>query len=257
MTSAITRDRPLEFVVRLQLDRPVVRNALNRAVIEEFHEHLDTLGDQDVRVLIITGAGESFCAGADLQEIQTMTPPEGHEFSRLGHELFRRIEELPYPVIAAVNGHALGGGCELACTCDLRYATTSARFGQPESRVGMIPGWGGTFRLPRIVGVARAKELIFTSRLIEAPEAHEIGLVNDVYPEETFEDRVLDTAETIASNAPIANREAKRLLNLSRADLRGTINGESLALSYCISTEDQTEAVEAFFEKREPSFHTR
>jgi enoyl-CoA hydratase len=184
-------------------------------------------------------------------------PAEGQAFSRTGHALFERIEQLPYPVIAAISGHALGGGCELACACDVRYAVASARLGQPESTVGMIPGWGGTFRLPRIIGLAAAKELIFTGALIDAHEAHELGLVNRVYEEDAFEEKVLEQAKTIASNAPIANREAKRLLDRYAVDRQTMINEESLSLAYCISTEDQSEAIDAFLEKRTPSFNNR
>lgn len=175
----------------------------------------------------------------------------------MGHRLFARIEGFPTPVIAAVNGHALGGGCELACACDLRYASEAARFGQPESNVGMIPGWGGTFRLPRLVGIAKAKELIFTGKIIDSDRAFELGLVNRVFPEEHCKKRILDIAEEIASNAPIANREAKRLLGRYPADLQAMINEESLSLSYCMATEDQSEAIDAFLEKREPTFSNR
>lgn len=254
MSELVERDRPDEFVVRLRINRPDVRNAMNRAVLRAFHDHLDTLADDDVRALIITGTGGAFSAGADLREVQTLTPHEGRDFSRAGHELFNRIEQLPYPVLAAINGHALGGGCELACACDLRYAVASAKLGQPESKVGMIPGWGGTFRLPRIIGIAAAKELIFTGALVEAHEARELGLVNRVFDEDTFEEQVLERASAIASNAPIANREAKRLLDRYAADRQTMINEESLALAYCVSTEDQSEAIDAFLEKRTPSF---
>lgn len=254
MSELVERDRPAEFIARLRINRPDVRNAMNRVVLQAFHDHLDALADEDVRALIITGTGGAFSAGADLREVQMLTPHEGRAFSRAGHELCSRIEQLPYPVLAAINGHALGGGCELACACDLRYAVASARLGQPESKVGMIPGWGGTFRLPRIIGIAAAKELIFTGALIEAQEAHEMGLVNQVYDEDGFAEQVLEQANTIASNAPIANREAKRLLDRYAADRQTMINEESLSLAYCISTDDQSEAIDAFLEKRTPSF---
>lgn len=257
VSTLIRRDWPLEFVARLRIDRPEVRNAMNRAVIRAFHDHLDALTDDDVRALIITGTDEAFSAGADLREIRTLTPSEGRAFSRAGNELFARIEQLPCPVLAAINGYALGGGCELACACDLRYAVASARLGQPESTVGMIPGWGGTFRLPRIVGEAMAKELIFTGALVDAQEAHDMGLVHRVYDADPFEERVLEQAETIASNAPIAVREAKQLLNRSPTDLQTMAHEESLALSYCIGTDDQSEAIDAFLEKRTPSFQNR
>ncbi len=257
MSDLVERDQPAEFVARLRINRPDVRNAMNRAVLQVFHDHLDALADEDVRALIITGTGRAFSAGADLREVRTLTPHEGQAFSRAGHVLFEQIEQLPYPVLAAINGHALGGGCELACACDLRYAAASARLGQPESKVGMIPGWGGTFRLPRIVGIAAAKELVFTGRLVAAEEARTLGLVNQVFDAETFEEQVLEQAKTIASNAPIANREAKRLLDRYAVDRQTMINEESLSLAYCISTEDQSEAIDAFLEKRTPSFHNK
>lgn len=257
MSELVQRDRPATFVARLRINRPDVRNAMNRAVLRAFHDHLDALTEEDVRALIITGTDGAFSAGADLREVRTLTSSEGRVFSRMGHALFERIEQLPYPVLAAINGHALGGGCELACACDVRYAVASARLGQPESTVGMIPGWGGTFRLPRIIGTAAAKELIFTGALIDAHEAHELGLVNRVYEEDAFEEGVLEQAETIASNAPIANREAKRLLDRYAVDRQTMINEESLSLAYCISTEDQSEAIDAFLEKRTPSFNNR
>jgi len=257
VSELVERDEPAAFVARLRINRPDVHNAMNRAVLQVFHDHLDALAEDDVRALIITGTDGAFSAGADLREVRTFTPAEGQVFSRTGHALFERIEQLPYPVIAAISGHALGGGCELACACDVRYAVASARLGQPESTVGMIPGWGGTFRLPRIIGIAAAKELIFTGALIDAHEAHELGLVNRVYEEDAFEEEVLEQAETIASNAPIANREAKRLLDRYAVDRQTMINEESLSLAYCISTEDQSEAIDAFLEKRAPSFNNR
>jgi enoyl-CoA hydratase len=257
VSELVQRDRPATFVARLRINRPDVRNAMNRAVLQTFHDHLDALAEDDVRALIITGIDGAFSAGADLREVRTFTSAEGQAFSRTGHALFERIEQLPYPVIAAISGHALGGGCELACACDVRYAVASARLGQPESTVGMIPGWGGTFRLPRIIGLAAAKELIFTGALIDAHEAHELGLVNRVYEEDAFEEKVLEQAKTIASNAPIANREAKRLLDRYAVDRQTMINEESLSLAYCISTEDQSEAIDAFLEKRTPSFNNR
>ena len=254
MSSLVHRDWPLDHVARLRLDRPDVKNAINRDVLEALDDHLDALVEKDVRVLILTGTGDAFSVGADLNEIQDLTPTDARAFSNAGNDLFSRIETFPAPVIASVNGYALGGGCELACACDLRYAAASARLGQPETAVGMIPGWGGTVRLPEIVGRAAAKELVLTSKPIDAQTACEKGLVHDVFDDATFPDQVLDRARTVATNAPIANREAKRLLNRSSTDRQAAANEESLALAHCVSTEDQSEAIAAFLEKRTPTF---
>lgn len=257
MSSFVTRDWLDEYIARLRLNRPEVRNAINRAVLSEFGRHLDALKDEDVRALVITGTKDTFSVGADLREIQAMSPREGRAFSQAGNDLFARFERFPAPVIAAINGYALGGGCELACACDLRYAVASARLGQPETRVGMIPGWGGTERLPHIVGQAAAKELILTGEPVEAPRAHELGLVHEVFEDRAFAEQVLEKARTVASNAPIATREAKRLLNRSSGGRDSFANEERLALGYCMSTRDQSEAVAAFLEKRNPSFENR
>jgi len=254
VSSLVQRDRPLDHVVRLRLDRPNAKNAMNWDVLAALNDHLDALGEKDVRALLLTGTGDAFSVGADLKEIQTLTPTDARAFSRAGNDLFSRIETFPAPVIASVNGYALGGGCELACACDLRYATASARLGQPETTVGMIPGWGGTVRLPEIVGRATAKELVLTGEPIDAQTAREKGLVHDVFDDATFSNQVLDRARTVAANAPIANREAKRLLNRSSTDRQAAANEESLALAYCVSTEDQSEAIAAFLDDRTPTF---
>lgn len=257
MDAPLDRDWPLDHVVRLRLTRPGVRNAINRTVLTAFHDQLDALADQDVRALVVTGTEDTFSVGADLNAVQAMDPSAARTFSRLGNELFARLEAFPCPVIAAVNGYALGGGCELACACDLRYAVASARLGQPETTLGMIPGWGGTFRLPQIVGRAAAKELVLTGEPVGAPEAREMGLVHRVFDAATFDDDVLDRARTVASNAPIATREAKRLLNRSPSRPQSSMNEEALALAHCVSTDDQSEAISAFLEEREPTFRNQ
>lgn len=257
MSTFIERDWPLEHVARLRLHRPEVRNAINWSVLSEFHTHLDALADKDVRGLILTGTDDTFSVGADLREIKDMSPAEGRNFSEAGNALFERIESFPCPVVAAVNGYALGGGCELACACDLRYAVSTAQLGQPETSVGMIPGWGGTIRLPRIVGRARAKELILTGTPVAAPTALDMGLVHQVFDPSSFEEEVLEHSRTIAVNAPIANREAKRLLNRTSSGEKSAMNEERLALGYCMSTHDQSEAVSAFLDNREPSFENQ
>lgn len=254
MSTLVKLDWPTEYIARLRLDRPDVRNAINRAVLADFRRHLDDLATQDVRALLVTGTDDSFSVGADLKQIQSMSPSEAREFSQVGNELFHRIETFSSPVIAAINGYALGGGCELACACDLRYAVSSARLGQPETKMGMIPGWGGTFRLPQIVGRATAKELVLTGMSVDAHEACQMGLVHQAFDEQNFEQRVLEKTTSVASNAPVATREAKRLLSRSLGDQSSHRNEESLALAYCVSTEDQSEALRAFFENREPTF---
>lgn len=254
MSSLVHRDWPLDHVARLRLDRPDAKNAINWDVLDALDDHLDALVDQDVRALLLTGTGDAFSVGADLKEIQTLTPTDARAFSKAGNALFSRVETFPAPVLASVNGYALGGGCELACACDLRYATASARLGQPETGVGMIPGWGGTVRLPEIVGRATAKELVLTGASLDAQTAREKGLVHDVFDDATFSDQVLERARTVAANAPIANREAKRLLNRSPTDRQAALNEESLALAHCVATEDQSEAISAFLEKRTPTF---
>lgn len=257
MSSLVQRDWPLDHVARLRLNRPDAKNAMNWGVLTALNDHLDTLVEGDVRALLLTGTNDAFSVGADLKDIQNMTPKEARTFSRIGNDLFSRLETFPAPVIASVNGYALGGGCELACACDLRYAASSARLGQPETTVGMIPGWGGTFRLPQIVGHATAKELVLTGESIDAQTAHEKGLVHDVFDDSTFTDQVLERVQTVVSNAPIANREAKRLLHRSSNDRQAAVNEEGLVLAYCVSTDDQSEAISAFLEDRAPTFENQ
>jgi len=253
----IREEQVAEYVTVLTLDRPEVQNAFNLEMLGMLEQILDRLQSSDVRALMLTGTGRAFSAGADLKQIQTFDEAKAREFSLRGHQVFRKIERFPAPVIAAVNGYALGGGCELACACDLRYAAESAKLGQPESRVGMITGWGGTFRLPGIVGPAKAKEMVFTARLLSATEAREVGLVNAVFPDEGFLDRVTEVASSIAERAPIANALSKRMLNRYPGDVQAMINEESLALAYCVTTEDQTEGINAFLEKRSPTFQNK
>ncbi len=253
----IVRESPAEYITTLRINRPDAQNALNFTVLDSLEAHLLELQNSEIRALIVTGTGGVFCSGADLKLIADFSPADAREFSVRGHEVLQLIEEFPAPVIAAVNGYALGGGCELACACDLRYTGESAQWGQPESRVGMITGWGGTFRLPRIIGVARAKELVFTAKMIDAREAHAIGLVNDIFPDEELLDSVAQVAGEIARNAPVANKLSKRMLNRFRDDKEAVKTEESLALAFCVTTEDQSEGIRAFLEKRSPVFRNK
>jgi enoyl-CoA hydratase len=257
MTDYIIEEKLTDFIVFFRINRPDVYNTLSFEMLEIFGSKLDAISKSDVRCLVITGMGKSFSSGADLKEMKEFDPNTARNFSLAGHRLLEKIENFPCPVIAAVNGYAVGGGLEMACACDLRFAAESAKFGLAESKVGMITSWGGTFRLPRHIGVARAKELFFTARMITATEAKEIGLVNDVYPDERFMENVFNIARRIEKNAPIANRLAKKLLNRYPWELDNLKDEESLALSHCVNTEDQREAISAYLEKREPVFKNR
>jgi len=243
------------YVFSLTLDRPEVYNALDFEILAGLSRTLDELATKDIRALIVTGTGKSFSSGADLKEIATFSPEKARDFSLAGHEAFDRIANFPCPVIAAVNGYALGGGCELACACDLIYASETAKFGQPEAKVGMITGWGGTFRLAERIGRHRAKQLVFTCEVITAEKAREIGLVNGVFPASEFWEGVLGVAGTIAAGAPTAIRLEKAMINRPADRHRGTEEAESLRL--CVETEDQKEGVGAFLEKRPARFRNR
>lgn len=201
-------------VAVLTINRPKALNALNSAVLDEINETVDSIDLDSVRALIITGAGEkSFVAGADIGEMSTLTKAQGEAFGKKGNDVFRKIEALPIPVIAAVNGFALGGGCEISMACDIRICSENAVFGQPEVGLGITPGFGGTQRLARTVGVGMAKQLIYTARNIKAPEALRIGLVNAVYPIEELMPAAKKMASIIAANAPIAVRNCKKAIN--------------------------------------------
>ncbi len=258
MSNVIVREELSKHIVSLRLNRHEVHNACNYELLETLTKLLAGLEEErDLRALIITGTGKSFSSGGDLKQIKEFGPGEAAHWCDIGHRLMEAIERLPVPVLAAVNGHCLGGGLELALACDLRYSVETAKFGCPEARVGMITGWGGTYRLPRIVGLAKAKELVFTAELISANEALGIGLVNAVFPEEGFMDRVVEVARKIAVAAPHSNRLSKRMLNRYPFDLTSVELEESLALSQAVTTEDKTEAIQAFLEKREPHFMNR
>jgi enoyl-CoA hydratase len=244
-------------VVVVTLDRQEALNALNREVLSELRDRLRELAtDTETRVLVLTGAGDrAFAAGADIKEMTEMGVLEGHAWGSLGHECGRLLESMPKPTLAAVNGFALGGGCELALACDIRYASERAQFGQPEINLAIIPGWGGTQRLARAVGPALAKDMILTGRAIDAAEALRIGLVSAVYPAGELLDRALETAAALAAKSAVALSAAKDAANRSlQGDLGAGLSYEAILFAALFATEDQKEGMRAFAEEREPRF---
>ena len=236
----------------ITINRPKALNALNSTVLEELDKTLDAVDLQTVRCLILTGAGEkSFVAGADIGEMSTLTKAEGEAFGKKGNDVFRKLETFPIPVIAAVNGFALGGGCEISMSCDIRICSENAVFGQPAVGLGITPGFGGTQRLARIVGTGKAKEMIYGARNIKAEEAYRIGLVNNVYPLEELMPAAKKLAATIARNAPIAVRNCKRAINEGlQVDMDQAVVIEEKLFGNCFETYDQKEGMAAFLEKR-------
>ena len=236
----------------ITINRPKALNALNSTVLEELDKTLDAVDLQTVRCLILTGAGEkSFVAGADIGEMSTLTKAEGEAFGKKGNDVFRKLETFPIPVIAAVNGFALGGGCEISMSCDIRICSENAVFGQPEVGLGITPGFGGTQRLARIVGTGKAKEMIYGARNIKAEEAYRIGLVNNVYPLEELMPAAKKLAATIVRNAPIAVRNCKRAINEGlQVDMDQAVVIEEKLFGNCFETYDQKEGMAAFLEKR-------
>ncbi len=240
----------------MKVSAPKSLNALNSTVLREIDDFVSKLDTEKTRVLIVTGDGEkAFVAGADISEMANLYEKEGYEFSKLGAIAFRKIETLPIPVIAAVNGFALGGGCELAMACDIRICSSNARFGQPEVGLGITPGFSGTYRLAKLVGQGMAKEMIFTGRAIKADEALKIGLVNAVYEPEELMDKALTMAKKILKNAPLALKYAKQCINESY-DLNAdeAIELECRNFGKCFATADQKEGMGAFLEKRDANF---
>ena len=236
----------------ITINRPKALNALNSQVLAELDETLDKVDVDAVRALILTGAGEkSFVAGADIGEMSTLTKAEGEAFGKKGNDVFRKLETFPIPVIAAVNGFALGGGCEISMSCDIRICSENAVFGQPEVGLGITPGFGGTQRLARIVGVGMAKQMIYSARKINADEAYRIGLVNAVYPLEELMPAAKKLAETIAKNAPIAVRNCKKAINDGlEVNMDEAIVIEEKLFGDCFESYDQKEGMAAFLEKR-------
>lgn len=236
----------------ITINREKALNALNSVVLEELDKTLDAVNQEEVRCLILTGAGQkSFVAGADIGEMSTLTKAEGETFGKKGNDVFRKLETFPIPVIAAINGFALGGGCEISMSCDIRICSENAVFGQPEAGLGITPGFGGTQRLARIVGVGKAKEMIYGARNIKAEEAYRIGLVNNVYPIEELMSAAEKLAGTIAKNAPIAVRNCKKAINDGLdMDMDNAIALEEKLFGDCFESYDQKEGMTAFLEKR-------
>lgn len=241
------------------IDRQEALNALNAEVLSELEEIISKVeSDKGIKALVITGAGRSFVAGADIGIQQPMDVATAREWGRNGSRIFRRIEKLEIPVIAAVNGFALGGGCELALSCDLIVASQKAKFGQPEVGLGITPGFSGTQRLPRRVGVSVAKELIYSGAMIDAEEALRIGLANHVYAPEELLDKAVELAASFAKNAVIAVKYAKACIDRGiDTDIDNGIAIENELFAMCYATEDQKEGMQAFLDKRKAEFKDR
>ena len=241
----------------LTINRPDSLNAMNREVLIEFINGLKKIqSDKEIRVIIITGSGvKAFIAGADIKLMQKMNREEAFDFANLGQELANLIEKSAKPVIAAVNGYALGGGCEIALSCHLRIASDNAIFAQPEVKIGLLPGWGGTQRLPRIIGRGLANEIILTGRNVTAKEALDIGLVNKVVPQEELMNTCFDIANMILKNSPNAIAESIKLIRLAAGTkLKKGLSKEAKSFSELFETEETVEGLTAFVEKRPPKF---
>ena len=245
-------------VALITIDRPEALNALNSQVLTDLDEVLDQVeADEESYVAVLTGAGRSFVAGADIAEMKEFTSSDGKRFGVHGGNVFLKLENLSKPVIAAVNGFALGGGCELCMACDIRLASEKAKFGQPEVGLGITPGFGGTQRLPRIVGMSKAMELILTAKVIKADEALRIGLVSAVYPAEELLDKAMELANAICANAQIAVRESKRCIRMGlQADIHTGCAFEAEAFGVTCGTADKEEGMGAFLEKRSEKHFT-
>ena len=242
-------------VAVVSVDRQDALNALDVATLTELRDRLDELSrDDGTRAVVLTGSGEkAFVAGADIKYMSGLDVEQAKEWGELGHEAGRLLETMPKPTIAAVNGFALGGGCELALACDIRYAASTAKLGQPEVNLGIIPGWGGTQRLARVCGIGVAKELIFTGRIVDADEALRIGLVNGV--QDPVLEKARETASLLASKSPISLRLMKELANRALGGDHGAnLEAESGMFGELFSSEDAKEGLTAFVEKREPRF---
>ncbi|MEZ4278863.1 MAG: enoyl-CoA hydratase-related protein [Myxococcota bacterium] len=257
--SGLVRWEKQDRVAVVTIDRPKALNALNAEVIEAFGALLDRAeADPGIGALVVTGAGRAFVAGADVAAMRTMTPLEAEAFSALAHRVMGRLETLAIPTIAAVNGFALGGGCELALACDFVFAARGAKLGQPETKLGLIPGFGGTSRLVRRVGLAWAKQLVLVGDPIDAEEALRIGLVNRVFEAEALLPETIAVARAAAARAPVATRLAKQIMQEGQdADVRTAHALEQRAFGLVFATQDRVEGTGAFVEKRDPEFEGR
>ncbi|WP_071394660.1 enoyl-CoA hydratase-related protein [Bacillus tuaregi] len=246
-----------ENIAIITINRPKYLNALNTEVLQELSEAVDFIAvNKEIRAVVLTGAGEkAFVAGADIAEMQSKNVLEAREFSSLGNRIFSKLENLSIPVIAAVNGFALGGGCELAMACDIRIAGSKAKFGQPEVGLGIMAGFGGTQRLARLVGAGIAKELLYTGEMISADRAYEIGLVNKVVNSVEVQEEAIKMAQMIASKSPLGVSFTKKAINDGvNLDLERALSLEAELFGALFSTDDQTEGMTAFLEKRQAAF---
>jgi len=246
-------------IAKITLNREEALNAINDKMLAELEEVLDRIeDDQDIRVVIITGRGKAFAAGADIKMMAGKNYLDARKVTVYGRDLFTRIEDMGIPFIAAINGFALGGGCELAMSCDIRIASDKAKFGQPEINLGIIPGWGGTQRLPRLVGKGMAKKMILTGKMIDADEAKRIGLVEDVVPADKLESTVKDQAEELSAKSPIAVKCALNAIDKgSQMNLKSALSLETDEYCICFASEDAKEGLSAFIERRKAVFKGR
>ena len=246
------------FVGIVTIDRPKALNALNEEVLKDLEAAFDAIDLDTTRAVVVTGAGKSFVAGADIGAMSTMTAEEGEAFGKFGNDIFRKIETFPLPVIAAINGFALGGGNELAMSCDIRICSDKAVFGQPEVGLGITPGFGGTQRLGRIIGIGMAKELVYAGYNIKADKALEVGLGNAVYSPEELMPAAMKLAGKIAKQAPIAVRNCKKAMNDGlQVDMDQAIVVEEKLFGDCFNSEDQKAGMKAFLEKGKAEFQNK